>query len=69
VLVVIESGVTAGAIVIERPFVALTAGDSESVTSTVKLVVPDAPGVPEITPLELSERPAGREEPEARDQV
>ena len=41
-LVVIESDVGAEAIVIERPFVALTAGDSESVTSTVKLVVPAA---------------------------
>jgi hypothetical protein len=69
--VVIESGAGVEAIVIERPFVALTAGDSESVTSTVKLVVPAAAtlGVPEITPPELSERPAGREEPEARDQV
>lgn len=49
-------------IVIERAFVALCAGFSESVTLTVKLKVPDEVGVPEISPVEaLMESPGGRE--------
>ncbi len=40
-----------------------------SVTCTVKLLVPNAVGVPEITPvLDASKRPVGRV-PEAIDQV
>jgi hypothetical protein len=55
--------------VIDRIFDALRAGKEESETVTVKLVVPTALGVPEITPPELTERPAGSEEPEASAQV
>jgi hypothetical protein len=56
-------------IVIERAFVALCAGFSESVTLTVKLKVPEDVGVPEITPVEaLMESPGGRE-PALIDQV
>ncbi len=55
-VVVIESG--AGLIVIESALVAVLA--TESVTFTVKLEVPAVVGVPEITPAELSVRPAGR---------
>ena len=47
---------------IERLFEALRAGDEESVTSTVKLEVPGADGVPEITPVEHA-----RESPDGRD--
>ena len=41
----------------------------ESVTFTVKVVVPGAVGVPKIAPELLRERPAGREDPDARLQV
>ena len=52
-LVVICTGVTAAAIVIEKDFVAVCAvGVVESVTFAVKLNDPDAVGVPEIVPLE-----------------
>jgi hypothetical protein len=40
--------------------VALSAGDALSVTATVKLAVPAAVGVPEITPALESVRPAGK---------
>jgi hypothetical protein len=57
-VVVIERG--RGERLIEKPFEALSAGDEESVTVTVKLEVPSAVGVPEITPVEASrERPGG----------
>jgi hypothetical protein len=52
-------------IVIERLAEALRAGDEESVTVTLKLVVPAVVGVPEITPPELRVSPAGSDEPEA----
>ena len=49
-------------IVIERVFVALCGGFSESVTLMVKLKVPEDVGVPEITPVEaLRASPGGRE--------
>jgi hypothetical protein len=40
--------------------VAVAAGDSESATVTVKLDVEAALGEPEITPVELRLKPAGR---------
>ena len=47
-------------IVIDKLAVAVLAGLLESVTSTVKLEVPDALGVPVIAPLEASRlSPAG----------
>jgi hypothetical protein len=49
--------------------VASWAGVDESVTCTVKLVVPVAIGVPEITPLVLRERPGGNKVPPVRVQV
>ncbi len=49
-------------IVIERAFVALCRGFSESVTLTVKGKVPKDVGVPEMTPVEvLRVSPGGRE--------
>jgi hypothetical protein len=48
-----------GETLIEKPFEALRAGDEESVTVTLKLVVPAVVGVPEITPPELRVSPAG----------
>src|SRR5215470_9129944 len=52
----------AGAIVIESALVFATAGDSESVTCTVKFVVPEAVGVALFTQVEaLMARPAGSE--------
>jgi hypothetical protein len=48
--------------------VAVSAGVWESVTWTVKLEVPAVVGVPEITPPELKESPAGSE-PDASDQL
>ena len=57
----------AAAMLIERlPLVAVFA--ALSVTLTVKLEVPALVGVPEIAPLEVRFRPAGRE-PEATTQV
>ena len=55
-------------ITIDRAFVAVSAGVWESVTLTVKFEVPAVVGVPEITPPELKERPAGRV-PESSDQL
>ena len=46
-------------IVMLRVAVAILAGVEESVTVTVKLEVPAAVGVPEITPAPLNVRPAG----------
>ena len=47
---------------IESALVFETVGDSESVTCTVKFVVPEAVGVPLMTPVEaLMARPAGSE--------
>jgi hypothetical protein len=57
-----------GGITIDRAFVAVSAGACESVTLTVKLEVPAVVGVPEITPPELKESPAGRL-PELSDQL
>ena len=52
----------AGAIVIESALVFEIAGDSESVTCTVKFEVPVAVGVPLMTPVEASSAsPAGSE--------
>ena len=57
-----------GGIIIDRAFVAVSAGVCESVTRTVKLEVPEAVGVPLITPPELRLKPAGSE-PDASDQL
>ena len=51
-----------------RAFVGLCAGDSESVTLTLKDAVPLAVGVPEITPAVESDNPAGKL-PAAKDHV
>ena len=61
-VVEIVSGATAGAaITIESLSVLVSAGLPESVTFTVKLLVPVAVGVPEIKPVdEVSVKPAGR---------
>ena len=49
-------------IVIERAWSSVSDGDWLSVTLTVKLLVPDAVGVPLIVPFDApSERPAGSE--------
>ena len=64
--VVIESGGVAGATVMERDLVSDAA--AESVTLTVKVKVPAALSIPEITPEESSDSPVGRV-PEERDQV
>jgi hypothetical protein len=53
-------------IVIDRSLVAVP--PTLSATWTVKLEVPAVVGVPEITPAELSDNPAGRA-PELIDQV
>jgi len=60
--VVIVTGVTATAIVMLRDLVAVCAvGAVESVTLTVKLLVPEAVGVPEIAPVDaFSVNPAGK---------
>ena len=51
----------AAAMVMEVVAVALCAGAPESLTTAVKLNVPVAVGVPEMTPLvEFSESPEGR---------
>jgi hypothetical protein len=50
-----------GLIVTLRFAVAVWGGTAESVTVTVKLNVPNAEGVPESTPAELSVIPVGRE--------
>ena len=49
--------------------VTLCAGDDESVTSTLKAVVPTAVGVPDSTPADDRVSPAGRVEPGASDHV
>lgn len=54
----IASGEAATAI--ENEAVWVWAGELLSVTSTTKVDVPDPVGVPEIAPLELRVRPAGR---------
>jgi len=48
---------------------AVSAGLLESVTRTVKVVVPEAVGVPDITPAVESVRPAGRLELETNVQL
>jgi hypothetical protein len=65
-----ETGEAAGAVetVMERDLVAEAAVVAESVTFTVNVEVPDADGVPEMTPDELSVSPEGRV-PDERDQV
>ena len=54
---------------IERAFVALCGGFSESVTLTVMLNVPEDVGVPEITPVETLRASPGGREPALFDQV
>jgi hypothetical protein len=64
--VVTASGVTT---VIDSPeSVAVCGGRLESATCAVKLEVPPAVGVPEITPDVLSESPAGND-PDTNDHV
>ena len=46
------TGDPAAETIIERAFVAVTAGEAESVTITVKGVVPAVVGVPEMTPVD-----------------
>ena len=59
----------AGLMEMVRAFVAVCAGEEESVAFTVKLLAPAVVGVPLIVPvLELRARPAGRE-PTLTDQV
>ena len=62
-LVVILTAGTLDAIDMLRAFVAVCAVSKvESVTSTVKVKVPDAVGVPEMTPVEAVKlNPAGKE--------
>jgi hypothetical protein len=55
-------------IVMDSALVAVSAGVWASVTWAVKLAVPAVVGVPEMTPPEERDRPAGRE-PEASDQL
>jgi hypothetical protein len=57
VVVILTGG---GAILIDRFTLALWAGELESVTVAVKLEVPVAVGLPEITPELLRLSPAGR---------
>ena len=60
-VVVICTGFGAAAIVRVKAFVAVCAGEVESVTLAVKLNEPDAVGVPEMLPVPaVSVRPAGR---------
>ena len=47
-------------VMLRVPVVLCAVGVSESVTTTVKLVVPNAVGVPVIAPLELRLSPAGK---------
>ena len=64
-----EENVRIPLIVIAYAREAVRAGAEESVSWTVKLVVPDVVGVPEIIPeFGLIERPSGRE-PVATDQL
>ena len=58
--VVMDSGPEVAATVMDRALVAETGVAEESVTLTVKLKVPVAVGVPEITPVELRVSPVGR---------
>jgi hypothetical protein len=51
-VVVIESGTTTAAIVIDSAFETDCCGDPPSATTTVKLNVPAVGGVPEIVPVE-----------------
>ena len=62
-------GLSRHVIVIERAFVALCAGLSESVTLTVKGKVPEDVGVPEITPVEELRTSPGGKEPALIDHV
>jgi hypothetical protein len=55
-------------IAMDSAFVAVSAGACESVTRTVKFDVPAVVGVPDITPPELKDSPAGSV-PEANDQL
>ena len=61
-------GVAAGATAMLRFAVAVFAGALESVTLTVKDTVPDAVGVPLITPPLLMLNPAGKD-PADNDQL
>jgi hypothetical protein len=60
VLIVNGAVVVVGEVVMEKLAVFVCAGDSLSVTATVKFEVPLAVGVPEITPALDKVRPAGR---------
>jgi len=61
VALIVNAGGAAAATTIESCTDCVCAGLPESVTVAVKLVVPLAVGVPEITPVaEASDRPAGR---------
>jgi hypothetical protein len=53
--------VAAAVTVILKTLVAVPAGLAESLTLTVKLKVPVAVGVPEIAPVLVKLRPAGKE--------
>jgi hypothetical protein len=68
--VVVILNAAGAATVIERAFVAVAAGDAESVTFTVKLVAaPAVVGVPEMSPVVAFRlRPVGRA-PAESDQV
>ena len=59
--VLIVTGVTAAATAMPRFAVAVLAGALESAARTVKDTVPDAVGVPLITPEPLRLSPAGKE--------
>jgi hypothetical protein len=65
-VVVIESGVTRGAMVTLNVFSAVRGLAPESVTRTVKLNDPFIVGVPFMAPADDNPRPAGKE-PEATD--
>src|ERR1700758_3615706 len=65
-VIVVVQVVAAGFTWIDSAWVTLAGVASESVALTVKSEVPDDVGVPEITPLVLSDRPVGSA-PEATD--
>jgi hypothetical protein len=60
-VLIVTGGVTTGATAMLRLAVAVFAGALESATRTVKGTVPDAVGVPLITPELLRFNPAGKE--------
>ena len=60
-MLIVTGGVTTAATAMLRLAVAVFAGALESATRTVKDTVPDAVGVPLITPLLLRLNPAGKD--------